>query len=712
MSLTVTAALTLDQINPGSPTIEHDAAQLIQKRLTESGTAPYSLCESRLSQTEYEWLLLWAQKVPPGSFQGWSSRQQQCAALVLLALLAEWNRRESDGDTVYQGIAELFHEEETRQTLFHDNGSARQLVRDLLADAAHAFKLRNAFDAADTTPFRWYMTIHLQYGFCYRQIPRVTDWLCGLPPTEAMQRLLAPAGPQRSRSFQQLLADLKHFRRRYIPELVARRQLEENHWILPEWIPTLLEAARASSDAIAEDEEAETEPELVRNVTLRWDSAHGPIVRLTPAELRGRFDRAADRYQLRCGRQLLATWLRQPAGAGISSAKYRVDVDDEPVEAEARGSELILFLEDETEEIIATQAIPIWDPAEDVQVIRLGARLGESLQSLRAGSEVVVLVQRDYSPNQEPEEWFLTGYGTPFERRWLYYMSVPAELRVQGADGQPAWEAVAVPTPTWGQRVKIQVVPEQEPLALGERFSLEIGTTKDVHVEWVVVNGKALEFDRDTRRAGPIQLHVETAISGCRIRVGLEQNGIRAIHRSTVQSDAVDWLSKRSEKRRVVRGAGTVEDKWLSLHEARRDLFRVFSDGPDLLLEGHEVQGRCESRPRRLSQLLGTGAALDLAPNPYNIQDDDRYQLLKAVVDFGLVTNFNRLRPWPSGLRIELARSSTSCRRALRLALVESSRMCSRFEHDAIRFEEDGRIWSLDCPWTDEPEALLVAIGI
>ena len=86
----------------------------------------------------------------------------------------------------------------------------------------------------------------------------------------------------------------------------------------------------------------------------------------------------------------------------------------EQVEAEARGPELVLYLEDETEEIVATQAIPIWDPAEDVQVIQLGARLGESLQSWRTGSEVVVLVQRGYLPNQEPDEWFLTGYGTPF----------------------------------------------------------------------------------------------------------------------------------------------------------------------------------------------------------------------------------------------------------------------------------------------------------
>jgi len=230
----VAAASTLDRLNPVSQTAEQDAARIIQKRLKEAGPPPYSLCEARLTESEYNWLLTWAQKVLPGSFQGWSSLQQQFAGLVLLTLLAEWNRRESDGDAVYQGIPELFQEEETRHTLFFDNGNARQLVRDLFWEAAHAFELRHAFGTADATKFRWYMTVHLQFGFCSQQIPRVTDWLCGLPTTEAMQRLLAPAGPQRSRSFQRLLADLKYFRRRYIPEVVARRELEQNHWILPE----------------------------------------------------------------------------------------------------------------------------------------------------------------------------------------------------------------------------------------------------------------------------------------------------------------------------------------------------------------------------------------------------------------------------------------------------------------------------------------------
>ena len=361
------------------------------------------------------------------------------------------------------------------------------------------------------------------------------------------------AGLQRSRSFQRLLADLKHFRRRYIPELVARRQLEQNHWILPEWIPALLVAARASNERIAEDDEAETEPELSSHITLRWNSESGPIVRLTLAELRGRFDLAADRYQLRCGRQLLATWLRQPTVAGSSSVEYRVDV--EQVEVQARAPEVVLHLEDETEEIVATQSIQIWDPAEDVQAIQVGSPLGGSRQSWRTGSEVVVLVRRGYLPNQEPDEWFLTGYNTLFERRWLHYSAAPAEFRVQDADAQPAWEAVAVPTPTLGQRVTIQVVPEQEPLVLGERFSLEISTTKDVDVEWVVVNGRALHFDRDSRAQDQFDCMLTRRFPG----VGsVSELNTMARGQSTVAlslSDAVGWRSSRSERRREVRGA-------------------------------------------------------------------------------------------------------------------------------------------------------------
>jgi len=229
-------------------------------------------------------------------------------------------------------------------------------------------------------------------------------------------------------------------------------------------------------------------------------------------------------------------------------------------------------LEDETGESITTQSIPIWNPTEDVQYRRLRIH-PDGQQSWRAGSDMVVLVRRDYVPSQEPDEWFLTGYNTPFERRWLRYSSAPAELRVQDSDGQIAWEAVTAPIPKWAQTVNVCVVPEQEPLVFGGWFSLEIGTASGINVEWAVGNGKALRFDTQSRCAGPIQLHVETAISGYKLRIGLERDGVRIIHRV-----AVPVQCRGLAQQTVGQGIGGSwrwqrGDKLLSLQEAGRDLF-------------------------------------------------------------------------------------------------------------------------------------------
>ena len=217
-------------------------------------------------------------------------------------------------------------------------------------------------------------------------------------------------------------------------------------------------------------------------------------------------------------------------------------------------------------------------------------------------------------------------------------------------------------------------------------------------------------FDRHSLRAGPVKVHVDAAVSGCKLRIGLELNGERAVHRATLPIRCRGLAQRKAQ-----RESGSVWrwhqwEKWLSLDEAKRDLSRVFTDGPNLLVEGYEVLGRCESRPRPLAQLLGTGAALDLIPNPYNIQDEGRYCLARGVVDFGLVVSFSKQHPWPGRLRLELFRPLLP--RDGHFVLLWSNRHgLHRIAWDAVRAEDEGRVWSFVPPWTDEPEALLAAVG-
>ena len=202
------------------------------------------------------------------------------------------------------------------------------------------------------------------------------------------------------------------------------------------------------------------------------------------------------------------------------------------------------------------------------------------------------------------------------------------------------------------------------------------------------------------RLSNSIGMAPRTDLSNCMLRppfpaVGFVSGLSRiASGRSTVapsQSDAVDWLGKRSEKRREVRGAGTVEIngcrcmKRDGISSVSSAMGRIYCwKGTRCRAVANRGHGGCRN-------CSGTGAPLELAPNPYNIQDDDRHRLLKAVVDFGLVTQLHQVASLAQRTSDRTGASSTSCRRAFRLALVESSRIAQIRNTDAIRFEEDGQ---------------------
>jgi hypothetical protein len=695
-------------IRVGLQPVLHLRAQLLDQLapadLTKSagGPAPHSVCEARLSVSEYTWLLAWARDVPATHFADDGSSRQEGAGLLLIALLAEWNRRDADGDSVFVGANKLFGAE-ARSTLFDDNGDPRKKARTAIRAAADGYGLRHAFGPDEETTLRWYLTVQLQYGFCRNQIPRVPNWLRGHPPTEAMQRLLAQSGPLRSRSFQRLISGLRLYDRDSLSAAEARRQLEVNHWVLPEWAPELLESARAcAADAPAADEDQR----LVERAALCWDTARGPVVELVFAAPAVDPEAFADRYDLRAGAQRLATWLLQP-GADTGPGEYRTDVRCAALPA--GNPELMLRLEDDTGEAVAAEAVPVWDAAAEVQSLRLGTT--PTLESARweAGREFVVVTRPEHTASQPPDEWFLTGHGTPLARRWLRYASSPKMLVVTDNEGQVVWEAHAVLPPMWAAAAKVSAVPADTPFGLGDRVWFRVSGGPKVRAEWAVANGDTLQSDAPNNRFGPVNLSPEQAVSGYRVRVGLERDAVRATYRGTVRvacrglahrpASADEWRSRRAEDR--VFG-----------YEARQDAFRVFAGAEEggVLLEGYEVHGRCGDRPRRLHQLLGTGAPLDLVAAPYNVCAGDRYPLAAGVHDTGIVTGGTHPSVWPDKVRLTLTRSLAP--RDGHFVLLWSDRHgLHRIDHQSVTSEDGGRTWSVDPPWADEPQALLAAVG-
>lgn len=703
MSTQQEAASTLDELVVTDALVELKAARIVCERLKSSGPPPYSLCEARLTQAEFEWLLKWARQVTASRFRE-EAPQFNGAALLTLALMTEWNRRESDGDAVYQGIPALFGVAATRDALFQSNGNARQLLRDVLRIAAVATSdclLRHAYESRDETKQRWYLTVQLQFGFCHQQVPRVTDWLRGLPPTEAMQRLLLLNGPQRSRSFQKLMATLRHYRRDFLTELAARRELERNAWILPDWIPELLKAARSDRPAVVSAEGIEDEPAITERVTVEWTPELGPIARLKLAEIRSSVELSSDQYHLHADKVLLATWIAQPAFSTAEPVEFRVDA--ERVDLKLDRPSLVISLEDENENQIAIESLEIWDPSADVQALLIGVSHEQEREEWRAGRDVAVLARRGYTPSLPADEWYLSGYDTQYERKWHRYRSAPAKLAMFDPQGRLAWEAIAMPIPQWAQGVEAEIVPEQQPLALGNDFRVRIRTPKSVSVEWVVLNGSPVAFDNVKGLTSKISLHADLAIFGCRLRFGLERDGSRQIHHMTIPVKCVGLARQNAS------GSWRIHPprELLTTYEAQRGIFRVFTDESDLLFEGYEVLGRRNSRPRGLMHVLATGASLQLASEPFNV-DDRLHRLVAGVVDFGFVLRLHRPTTWGGTLRLELQRPLVPTPEHSLLMWSDREGL-HQVTWDQIRVTGEN-VWSFDCPSAIEPHGLLVAL--
>lgn len=99
----------------------------------------------------------------------------------------------------------------------------------------------------------------------------------------------------------------------------------------------------------------------------------------------------------------------------------------------------------------------------------------------------------------------------------------------------------------------------------------------------------------------------ERAAGGFHLRIGLERAGERAIYRKRVSVPVRGLAFEQNGEWKSL-----FPDQCISTAQASNDAFRLFTDGPNLLMEGNTVQRRLGDRPRTLGRLLGTGGPIRL----------------------------------------------------------------------------------------------------
>jgi hypothetical protein len=658
---------------PSNPTFETLAAECVRSRLKAHGPQPWSICEARLGEDDYQRLCRWAANVTAPRLGDAS------AGLVLLAFVAEWNRRNSPGDSVFKDLPPRFGVEAARRRLFTGNNQPTQFFRRLLRRTCERFHLRHAFAAEQEEDVPYYLSVQLQYGF---SLPHARDqlgnWLRGHRPPEVALRLLEPEGHYRSASFRRLVRDMKSYRRNYLPESDFRRTLRQSPWVLPAWeneIVTLIDGLPRDVD------EDEPEFRLLSDPRVSWEG--GPEVWCRVCALPDRL--TAPRYLLRHAGRNIARYYRHRSGA-IEADRYAAQIPPDCPEA-------VVTLETPDGEIVEVQTIRLWDPDVVAQVRPVGRETEETVERLLPGEQVLI-TSTEAIVTPAPSAWRVLG---PRERRRRWWL-LEGSKRVRVEDGGVVWNGEPPPPPpAWANGISVSLEAAGSFFQLGQPVRFRIDTAPGVEVAHVACANQPLSFaDAARTRMSPVPVRAE--MSGrCRLRVGVTRGGESAVVPREVNLPvrAVTWADDGGEIPR---------NEPLSCFEATNRPVRLLSDGPAVLIEGREIFGPFPTgRAARIRRVLGTGRELIVADRPFNTHD--RFRVSRSAVDTGLARS---LEGEGGRLRLSLFRPLLPGDQH-RLVLWSPGHGVEILDDSAISAEDGGRAWAFRAPW--ETDTLLAAVA-
>jgi hypothetical protein len=660
---------------PTVPNFEALAAERICRRLEAHGPAPWSICEARLSDDDYQRLCCWAETVTAPRLDDASGS----AGLVLLAFVAEWNRRNSQGDTVWVGLSLRFGVEAARRRLFTGNDSPTQFLYRTLRRTCDRFPLRHAFAAEQEEDFRYYLSVQLQYGFSLPHArTQLGNWLRGHRPPEVALRLLEPEGYYRSASFRRVVRDMKSYRRNYLPESDFRRTLRENPWVLPAWeneLVTLIDGIPRDGD------EEEPEFRLLSDPRVTWED--NPEVWCRVCALPDRL--TAPRYLLRHAGRDIARYYRHRSGA--------IEADRCAAQIPLDGPEAVVTLETPDGDAVEVQTIRLWDPELVAQVRPVGRETEEAIERLLPGEQALI-TSTEAIVTPPPAAWRVVG---PRERHWCWWLLGGTE-RVRVEDGGVVWNGEPPPPPpAWANNVSVSLETAGSFFQLGQRVRFRIDAAPGTEVAHAACAGQPLSF-ADAARARTLPVRVRPDMSGrCRLRVGVTHGGQSVVVQREVNLPvrAVMWADDAGEIPR---------DGPLSCFEALSRPVRLLSDGPTVLIEGREIIGLLPvGRAARIRRVLGTGKELIVADWPFNTRD--RFRLAPSAVDTGLARSLERAG---ERFRLRLFRALLPGQRH-RLFLWSPMHGMTFLGASEISTEDGGRAWTFRAPW--ETDTLLTAIA-
>lgn len=648
-------------LDPKNPTAIGEAILRIIKAV-ENLPMPRSLCELRINQEGYQWLILWAKHIDASTLRAllddydqpieWGAGKVAPIALgtglLLLLFTAEVGRREAVSSMLWPFVRRRLGND-ARRVIFQGEQSINQRFKDLIESTCRKFNLRHVLGHEGTQSY--YITMTLQYGFALSHLRSLPLMLTGHKNLRAFDFLLGAHST--SESFRCLFHTLRDYRFNRISGDKAARILNVNPWVLPERTEDVLDAAKSVEDLedklsttdvpqppiTAEDDEQHVL--LIDKPRLRWDSAALPFFECSLHQL-DLIELIDDRYDLFVGERHLGPLLRDANGS------YR---GPEEIHIPLENTYQVIRLCDQEGKARYIQEVHLWGEEDDCAVSVFHLPSGRKIDAWESPMDtqlqyvLITLADLEIVPLVEP--WRLVGEGKwrliRLQKGWS------PDLRVT-LEGEDHWLPLFMDKSTtcladWERKIQIKAVPNKT-LEFGEEFDVVIeNIPPEAQISRAIFCKRpvAVTALHGAWRIEKIELTPQIAVDvwrGSKIELHLVHNGEKKRRRLPVDLDFIgSVIDRQTHWEPIPIGRG------VTIRELESNRVQVFVPTPwrgagfkDLaLMEGTVFLRRLWKRPRTLGGLLGLGAPLKVQ-KPYNCLPGEKLLTLSTeVIDRGII---------------------------------------------------------------------------
>lgn len=351
--------------------------------LTQKLDRPWSIAELSLGSTDYKWLSDWAAGLSGGLVRSSLNNNDRLAifreknvskasamGLLLIAFASESARRDASEGKLWQNVrydslGKTRFTKEVDNVLFLANNHPQKIFKKAIRKAVKDFGLRNAFED-QVGEHVYYQTILLQFGITKDDaIRRLSSWLSGQPPQEAILKLLN--GPQQSQTFLKFWNHLKRANSRRIDQSYLRDFLLASPWACKDWINDLIQSSiqKRIYNHVSNDRDKfnKTEKSLLSPPRLKWTLPDPPVF-TTRLEDISDIELSEPEYELRIGAINRIGIVMDECG------KYR-PTDDCDYEIPCHMKEVSVELMNANDEIISSYILELIDTSVDFSIYKM-----------------------------------------------------------------------------------------------------------------------------------------------------------------------------------------------------------------------------------------------------------------------------------------------------------------------------------------------------